>query len=78
MSGWPITATGPDSGVSTPSLIVVPSNPGPLLTSAAPALALRLTLVGGAAAPGKHQRQHRDDGNEQFEARVVASTTASS
>ena len=36
MSGWPITATGPDSGVSTPSLIVVPSKPGPLLTSAAP------------------------------------------
>src|SRR5918999_6404961 len=31
----PITATGPDSGVSTPSLIVVPSKPGTFSSDAA-------------------------------------------
>ena len=62
MSGLPITATGPDSGVSTPSLIVVPSKPGPVWSSASPPPSpSRFTLVGGTSAAGDHERQQRDD-----------------
>ena len=54
-----MTATGPVSGVSTPSLIVVPSKPGPASSDAAEPLVTRLVVIGGATAAGQRERQHR-------------------
>ena len=57
-----MTATGPVSGVSTPSLIVLPSNPGTGFSDAAsPLVATVVPVVGGTAAAGDSAtRQHRD------------------
>src|SRR5687768_16326856 len=49
------SATGPDSGVSTPSLMVVPSNPGPAASSfASPAVVVAPASASSSASRPPH------------------------
>ena len=56
VSGLPITATGPVNGVSTPSLIVLPSKPGTSVTSPPPP---PVVVVVGASTRGDAERQRK-------------------